>query len=437
MQRKILADLRKWKDDSRRKPLILYGVRQAGKTWVMKKFGVEHFKHTAYINFDHNLQAQRIFAQDLRIERILHDLAIETRVPIDPAQTLIVFDEVQECPSALTSLKYFCEEAPHYHVVAAGSLLGVAQHEGTGFPVGKVDMLTLYPLSFQEFLSALEEDAFVELIKTKNFAGTAVFSGKIIERLKQFFYIGGMPEAVVTYRETQDLNRVRKVQENILHAYYGDFSKHIPAHEIAKVRLIWDSLPAQLGKENKRFLYSAMKPGSKGRDYEIALEWLKNAGLIHQIKRVSRPCLPLDGYQQNNIFKVYTPDIGLLSARAGLDITSYIDADEKVFHHFKGGMAEQFVLQELRTAIPNLPIYYWANDKNTAEIDFVVQFHNTIIPIEVKSGENVRGNSLKTYMSAFEPPIAIRASLLNYSRNGTLHTIPLYMMSEFAKIAGS
>jgi predicted AAA+ superfamily ATPase len=412
-------------------------MRQVGKTWAMKKFGEEQYKHTAYINFDHNFQAQRIFAQDLRVERILHDLAIETRVPLDPAQTLIVFDEVQECPGALTSLKYFYEEAPEYHVIAAGSLLGVAQHEGTGFPIGKVDVLTLYPLTFQEFLSALDEDGLVKLIKTKDFPGIAVFSSKLVMRLKQFFYIGGMPEAVAIYQETQDLNRVRKVQENLLLAYYGDFSKHIPAREIPKVRLIWDSLPAQLGKENKRFLYSTMKQGSKGRNYEIALEWLKNAGLIHQIKRVSQPCLPLSGYQQNNIFKVYAPDIGLLSARAGLELISYIDADEKVFHHFKGSLAEQFVLQELRAATPNLPIYYWANDKNTAEIDFVVQLRETIIPIEVKSGENVRGSSLKTYMSTFEPPIAARTSLLDYGKKGTLHNIPLYMMSEFAEIVGN
>jgi predicted AAA+ superfamily ATPase len=436
MWRKIFDDLVKWKNDDRRKPLVLYGLRQTGKTWAMRQFGAEHFKHTAYINFDHNLQAQRIFAQDFRIERILHDLAIETRVPIDPAQTLIVFDEVQECPSALTSLKYFYEESPYYHIIAAGSLLGVAQHEGTGFPVGKVDMLTLYPLTFQEFLSALGEEDFVELIKTKNFASLAVFSSKIIERLKQFFYVGGMPEAVVTYQETKDFDRVRRVQENILQAYYGDFSKHIPAHEIPKVRLIWDSLPAQLGKENKRFLYSAMKPGSKGRDYEIALEWLKNAGLISQIKRVSLPCLPLTAYQQNHIFKLYAPDIGLLSARAGLELKSYLDADEKVFHHYKGSLSEQFVLQELRAAAPNLPVHYWANDKNTAEIDFVVQFHDTIIPIEVKSGENVRGGSLKTYMTTFEPSVAIRASLLDYGRNNALIDVPLYMASEFAEIIG-
>jgi predicted AAA+ superfamily ATPase len=402
----------------------------------MKKFGEEHFKNTAYINFDHNFQAQRIFDRDLNVARILHNLAIETQVPIDPEETLIVFDEVQECPGALASLKYFCEEARQFHVVAAGSLLGVAQHEGTGFPVGKVDMLTLYPLSFQEFLSALGDDRYVELIKTKDFAGLAVFSARLIERLKQFFYIGGMPEAVVTYQETQDLNRVRRVQENILQAYYGDFSKHIPPYEIPKVRLIWDSLPVQLGKVNKRFLYSTMKPGSKGRDYEIALEWLKNAGIIHQVKRVSLPCLPLAGYQQNNIFKIYAPDIGLLSARAGLEMRAYIGTDEKVFHHYKGALSEQFALQELRAAAPNLPIYYWANDKNTAEVDFVIQFQDAIVPIEIKSGENVKSSSLKSYISAFEPATAIRVSLLDYGRNGPLIDLPLYMISEFAEIIG-
>jgi predicted AAA+ superfamily ATPase len=375
-------------------------------------------------------------AQDLNVARILHDLAIETQVPIDPAETLIVFDEVQECPGALTSLKYFCEEAPQFHVVAAGSPLGVVQHRGTGFPVEKVDMLTLYPLTFQEFLAALGDDRYIDLIKTKNFAGISVFSARLIERLKQFFYVGGMPEAVATYQETQDLNRVRRVQENILQGYYGDFSKHIPPHEIPKVRLIWDSLPAQLSKENKRFLYSTMKPGSKGRDYEIALEWLKNAGFIHQVKRVSLPCLPLAGYQQNNIFKIYAPDIGLLSARAGLEMRAYIGTDAKVFHHYKGALSEQFALQELRATAPNLPLYYWANDKNTAEVDFVVQFQDAIIPIEIKSGENIKSSSLKSFMSAFEPTTTIRASLLDYGRNGALIDLPLYMISEFAEIVG-
>jgi predicted AAA+ superfamily ATPase len=411
-------------------------MRQTGKTWVMKKFGEEYYKNTAYINFDHNFRAQRIFAQDLDANRILRDLAIETGVPIDPAETLVVFDEVQECPGALTSLKYFFEDAPHYHIIGAGSLLGVAQHEGTGFPVGKVDMMTLYPLSFQEFLAALGENGFLELIKTKNFAGLAVFSDKLIERLKQYFYIGGMPEAVVNYLETQDLSRVRRVQETILQAYYADFSKHIPAYEIPKVRLIWDSLPAQLGKVNKRFLYSTMKQGSKGRDYEIALEWLKNAGLIHQVKRVSLPCLPLTAYQQNNIFKLYTPDIGLLSARAGLELKSYIDVNEKVFHHYKGALAEQFALQELRASAPGLPIYYWANDKNTAEVDFVIQFRDMIIPIEVKAGENIKSSSLTSYISAFDPSAAIRTSLLDYSRNEAVVNLPLYMISEFAEIVG-
>jgi predicted AAA+ superfamily ATPase len=437
MRRKALKDLVKWKEDKRRKPMVLFGIRQVGKTWLMQEFGREYYKSTAYLNFDHNSRVQRIFAQDLDSKRIVHDLGIEAGFTIDPEHTLIIFDEVQECPSALTALKYFCENAMQYHIIAAGSLLGVAQREGTGFPVGKVDMLTLFPLSFREFLSAMDENRFIELIQNKDFSGISVFRDKFIERLKQYFYIGGMPEAVLTYRDTADLSRVRKVQETILHAYYGDFSKHIPPNEIAKVRLVWESLPDQLGKENKRFLYSSMKEGSKGRDYEVALQWLKNSGLIHQLKRVSLPNLPLAGYQENKIFKLYMPDIGLLSARTGLELKSYIDTDDKVFHHYKGALTEQFVLQDIRASYPQLPIFYWANDKNTAEMDFVIQFDNTIIPIEVKSGGNVYGKSLKTYMNSFSPSIAIRSSLRDYSQNKALHDIPLYMVSEFADVIES
>jgi predicted AAA+ superfamily ATPase len=432
MYRNILKDLEVWKDNSRRKPLVLYGVRQVGKTWLMQTFGKEFFRNTGYFNFDRNPRLQRIFSHDFDIRRIIHDLSIEADTAIDPEHTLILFDEVQECPAALSSLKYFCENAPQYHLIAAGSLLGVAQHEGTGFPVGKVDMLTLYPLSFQEFLSALGEDRFVGLIKERNYESLSVFREEIIRRLKQYFYIGGMPEAVAAYKDSGDLDLVRKIQETILAAYYGDFSKHIPPHEIARVRLIWESLPNQLAKENKRFLYSSMKEGAKGRDYEIALQWLKNSGLVYQLKRVSLPNLPLSAYQENNIYKLYISDIGLLSSMTALGLKSYLDADSKVFNHYKGALTEQFVLQELR--LTRLPLYYWSNDKRTAEIDFVVQFEDAVFPVEVKSGENVQSKSLKTYMDAFKPSAAFRSSLLDYKKTGVLYDIPLYMIGEFAKI---
>jgi predicted AAA+ superfamily ATPase len=263
-----------------------------------------------------------------------------------------------------------------------------------------------------------------------------VFRDKFIERLKQYFYVGGMPDAVVNYRDTGDLEKVRRVQENILTAYCGDFSKHIPPHEIAKVRLIWESLPDQLGRENKRFLYTAVKEGSKGRDYEIALAWLKNSGLVHQVKRVSLPNLPLAGYQEDKIFKLYFPDIGLFSALTGLELKSYIDTDEKIFNHYKGALTEQFVLQELRASYPRLPIFYWANEKSTAEIDFVVQYDDRIIPIEVKSGGNVRAKSLKNYMDTFNPALAVRSSLNDYHQGAVLYDIPLYMIGSFAMKKG-
>ena len=358
-----------WKNDSRRKPLILYGVRQVGKTWLMRHFAAEYYRNTAYINFDHNPRMRRLFDQDLDIRRILRGLEIEAGCPVEPASTLVIFDEIQECPAALTSLKYFCENAPQYHLVAAGSLLGVAQHEGSGFPAGKADMLTLYPLDFREFLAALDEDRLLALLEEKDAAGISTFADRFIERLKQYFYVGGMPEAVETFRLGLDLDKVRQVQDNLLRAWYGDFSKHIPAREIAKVRMIWDSIPEQLGRENKRFMYSFMKEGSKGREYEAALEWLKDSGLVHQIRRIKLPNLPLAAYQEPRIFKLYCPDIGLLSAQTALDITSFIEPDGRVFSHYRGALTEQFVLQELRAACPRLPVYYWANEKNTAEID--------------------------------------------------------------------
>ncbi|MDR3048397.1 MAG: ATP-binding protein [Elusimicrobiota bacterium] len=434
MQRQAIDNLIKWKQESNRKPMLIFGMRQVGKTWLMRKFGEENFKNIVYINFDNEPDKKKIFEKDLNTARIIEALGFEAETKINPDDTLIIFDELQECPRAFTSLKYFCENAPQYHIVAAGSLLGVTQHQGTGFPVGKVDMMTLRPMTFLEFLDALDMKNFADLIRNKDFANIELFKDKFIEYLKKYFYVGGMPQAASVYKETQDLFEVRRVQETIIAAYYGDFSKHIPDKEIARVRLIWDCLPNQLAKENKRFLYSDMKDGSRGRNYEIALQWLLNAGLIYKINRVSLPNLPLIAYFQPNIFKLFIPDIGLLSSRARLDLKSYIDSDEKIFNHYKGALSEQFVLQELIATDANLPIYYWANDKNTAEIDFIIQYENGIIPIEVKSEDNVKSLSLKNYIRGFSPNTAIRSSLLNYKKNKEFFDIPLYMISEFRDI---
>jgi predicted AAA+ superfamily ATPase len=425
MKRNLIGKLEKWKNKSERKPLILYGVRQVGKTWLMKEFGKEHYQKTAYISFDNNDNAKKIFDQDFDISGIIRALSIEADVNITPTDTLIIFDEVQECPRALTSLKYFNENAPEYHIIAAGSLLGVMSMEGTGFPVGNVDMLTLYPMTFLEFLDAVD-NRYVNIIKNLEFRQLSIFHASILDLLKQYFFVGGMPAAVKCYTETKDFLDTRDIQNLILNAYYADFAKHIPSSAIAKVHTIWDSVPVQLSKENKRFLYSDMKEGSRGRDYEIAMQWLKNAWLLHILNRVSLPKMPLIAYQEAHIFKIYMTDIGLLSARTALSPKAYIDEQNNTFTHYKGVLAGQFVLQEL-LSYNNLPIYYWAAEKNNAEIEFVIQYENNIIPLEVKAGKNIKSESLKSYKNLFAPDITIISSQNEYRRNGNNFEIPLYL----------
>jgi predicted AAA+ superfamily ATPase len=426
-----MKQLKNWAKQPNRRPLILHGVRQVGKTWLMQTFGRENFKKTAYINFDHNPVAQNIFAKDLNIKRIVSELSIEANTAITPNDTLIVFDEVQECQAAKNSLKYFYENAPEYPVIAAGSLLGVAQG---GMPVGKVDLLTLRPMTFLEFLLAVGEDRFARLIRNRDFASLSTFQDKISDNLKQYFYVGGMPEAVKTYAATRNLNETRQVQHRLLDAYYADFTRHIPAGEIARVKLIWDSLPEQLAKENKRFTYSEMKPGSRGREYETALQWLKDAGMALKLNRVKLPQLPLAAYADAKLFKLYMPDIGLLAARSALAPRAYLESNNQVFTHFKGALAEQFVAQEFAANYTHLPLYYWSNETNTAEIEFIIQLNDLIIPLEVKSGKNVKSRSLKTYREKFNPPISLRAALVNYSRNKGLRDIPLYAISEIGAL---
>ncbi|MCL2440302.1 MAG: ATP-binding protein [Treponema sp.] len=426
MYRSMVEKLEKWKKSSDKKPLVLYGARQVGKTWLMKEFGAKYYDSAAYISFDSDSLLKNIFEKDLSIPRIIHELSIAANIKITP-ETLIIFDEVQECPRALTSLKYFNENAPEYHVIAAGSLLGVMTLEGTGFPVGKVDILTMYPMSFYEFMSEID-DRFLPSIKIFDFQTITTFHDPIVELLKQYFFTGGMPAAVKKYSENRNFKEVREVQKVIIDSYYADFAKHIPSSYIARTRDIWESIPTQLAKENKRFLYSDMKEGSRGRDYEIALNWLTDTNLILKLYRVSLPNMPLIGYKQSSIFKLYMNDIGLLSARTDLDPKSYLDDSSKTFTHYKGGLAEQFVLQELLAANASLPIYYWATDKNTAEVEFVIQYKNDIIPIEVKSGKSVKSESLNMYRNEFKPARSIRFSLKNYGFIDGLYSVPLYMV---------
>jgi len=440
MYRSAIEKLEKWKKSDDRKPLVIYGARQVGKTWLMKEFGTKYYNSAAYISFDSDSVLRNIFEKDFSIPRIIHELSIATGLIITP-ETLLIFDEVQECPRALTSLKYFNENAPEYHIIAAGSLLGVMTLEGTGFPVGKVEILTMYPMSFYEFLGAVD-DRFLQCIKALDFQTIATFHDLIVELLKQYFFTGGMPAAVKKYSENHDFNEVRDVQRIILDSYYADFAKHIPSSYIARTRDIWQSVPTQLAKENKRFLYSDMKEGSRGRDYEIALNWLTNTNLIHKIYRVSLPNIPLIGYKQSAIFKLYMNDIGLLAAKTGLDPKIYLESSSessridanKTFTHYKGGFAEQFALQELIIANNTLPIYYWATDKNTAEIEFIIQYKNDIIPIEIKAGKNVRSESLNIFRKEFNPSRSIRASLKKYGFADGLYSVPLYMIGSLCQI---
>jgi len=432
MNRFAVEKLEKWKNSKNRQPLVIFGARQVGKTWLMKEFGAKNYDSTAYITFDFDNAYKSIFDKDFSVPRIIHELSVATDVKITP-DTLIIFDEIQECPRALTSLKYFSENAPEYQIIAAGSLLGVKTLEGTGFPVGKVDTMTMYPMSFYEFLEAAEP-RYVQILKTPDLSAISTFHDAITGLLKQYFYTGGMPAVVKKYCETRDFGEARDVQRLILDSYYADFAKHIPSAHIARTRDIWDSVPTRLGRENKRFLYSGMKEGSRGRDYEAALNWLVNTNLIHKLYRVSLPNMPLIGYKEPAIFKLYMNDVGLLSARAGLDIKLYIDDNDRTFSHYKGGLTEQFVLQELIATGGRAPVYYWAAEKNTAEVEFIIQYNDKIIPIEVKSGKNVKSESLNVYRNLFAPVYAVRSSLKKYGVMDGLYSVPLYLIGSLSGI---
>ena len=395
MYRKKIDDLIKWKNSNTRKPLILRGARQVGKTWLMKEFGKNYYEKCAYINFDDNSRMEELFSGDFDIDRIIQGLKIESNVNIEPENTLIIFDEVQETPKALTALKYFYEKANQYHIIAAGSLLGVAMHEGTSFPVGKVDFLDLYPLSFYEFLQALGEEQLVELIQKNDFQLITVFASKLKQYLKQYFYIGGMPEVVASYIENKDFNEVRRKQEILLQAYEQDFSKHAPNSVVPRIRQLWNNIPTQLAKENKKFIYGLIKEGARAREYELALSWLIDCGLVYQINRVNDCKVPLSAYQDFSAFKLYLLDVGLLCAMSKIDATTILEGNE-IFVEFKGALTEQFVLTELKSNT-TFPIFYWSAEKGMAELDYLVQIGRYNVPIEVKASENLQAKSLKVF----------------------------------------
>lgn len=432
MYRITLEKLLTWKQSKRRKPLIIEGARQVGKTWLMKEFGKQAYADTVYINFDSNSRMAELFASDLDTDRLIMGLELYAGRKIDPDSSLLIFDEVQEVPRALASLKYFCENAPQYHIVCAGSLLGIALHHGTSFPVGKVDFLKLYPLSFKEFLMATDKERFAELLDKQDFDMVTNFKQTYIDSLKQYYFVGGMPEAVQSFAENKDFNEVRAIQKRILAAYEQDFSKHAPNEIVPRLRMLWNSVPSQLAKENKKFIYGLVREGARAKDFETAIMWLSDCGLVHKLSRVHAARIPLRAYEDLKAFKLFVVDVGLLGCMVGLRQRTLLDSND-LFVEFKGALTEQYVCQQLKT-IEDLDMYYYTNDRGSCEVDFVVDTGEQIIPVEVKAELNLKAKSLKTYQEKFLPELSIRTSMTDYKKEEWLVNLPLYAIDQISKI---
>ena len=424
MYRSAINTLLQWKNKDNRKPLIIMGARQVGKTWLMKEFGRKNYDKVAYISFYNNKRMDEVFQNDFDVKRIIMNLNIEAGVTITPGDTLIILDEIQDSPKVLESLKYFCEEAPQYHVVAAGSLLGVTIHEGVSYPVGKVDLLDLYPLNFREFLYAMEEQGLADALETKDYTLIDNFSDKYLFWLKNYYYTGGMPAVVDAFRMHRDYAEVRQIQNDIVRQYEGDFGKHIDTHTLPRIRLVWDSVPMQLAKENKKFFFGQIKKGARSSEYELAIQWLVDCGLVYKVNRVNEPNMPLKAYKSMNAYKLFLLDVRLLGALSELEAESILDGND-IFVEFKGALTEQYVLQQLISDTRYTP-YYFGTEKATFEQDFLVQRGKDIVPIEVKAGDNIRSQSLKAYCDKYHPNKAVRFSTLKYIDQGWMENIPLY-----------
>lgn len=432
MYRIAIEKLNTWKTSKHRKPLVIEGARQVGKTWLMKEFGKQSYADTVYINFDSNSRMAELFASDLDTDRLIMGLELYAGRKINSDNTLFIFDEVQEVPRALASLKYFYENAPQYHIVCAGSLLGIALHEGTSFPVGKVDFLKLYPLSFKEFLMAIGQERFAGLLDKKDFDMVKSFRQTYIDALKQYYYVGGMPEVVQSFIENKDFNEVREIQRHILAAYEQDFSKHAPNEIVPKIRMLWNSIPSQLAKENKKFIYGLVREGARAKEYETAIMWLTDCGLIHKVSRVNAAGIPLKAYEDLKAFKLFVLDVGLLSCMTGLRQRTLLDGND-LFVEFKGALTEQYVCQQLKT-IDDLGIYYYTNDRGSCEVDFVVDTGEMIVPVEVKAEINLKAKSLKTYREKYSPELSIRTSMADYKQEDQLVNLPLYAIEQIRTI---
>lgn len=433
MDRKLMAQLVAWKSERQRKPLIINGARQVGKTWLLREFGRLHFANIAYISLDNNSAARELFENDYETQRIITGLSLLTDQEIVPGKTLIVLDEIQAAPKAITSLKYLCENASQYAVAAAGSLLGLSAHEGTGFPVGKVSTLDLFPLSFLEFLQATSNQRFAELIESGDMALANTFSSKLIQQLKIYYVVGGMPAVVANYIENESFEQVRNMQDQILGDYARDFTKHVPTSLLQKTIEAWDSVPIHLSEENKKFIFGRIRQGARAKEYETTLLWLNQAGLIHRVDRVTKPGIPLKAYTDNKAFKIFMLDIGLLSAASGLPPVSVVEGNQ-LFTEFKGALTEQFVCQELISSCGLQP-YYWSAENSRGEIDFLVQNEGKLYPIEVKAEENLRSKSLSAFSERYGGMNPRRFSLAGYRDEGWMRNVPLYAIGSMANWA--
>ncbi len=426
MDRHSIRELVKWKEARRRKPLIIEGARQVGKTWLVKEFARKYYDNIAYINFEEQIYMRNLFETDFDVRRIIPAIDAATHQTCKPGKTLIFLDEIQEAANGITALKYFYENAPEYHIIAAGSLLGLELHKQTSFPVGKVQFMTLYPMSFLEFLDALGENALTGFIENKDWDNINLFSAKLKDLLKQYYYVGGMPEAVLAFSETCDWREVREIQNEILESYDRDFSKHAPEDIVPRIRQLWNSLPAQLSKENRKFLYGVVREGARAREYEIALQWLFDGGMIHRVSNVSAPRLPLKSYEDKASFKIFAVDIGLLGAMCDLDPDTIVKGNN-IFTEFKGALTEQYVLQQLK--LKHDP-YYWSKPNARQEIDFLLQIGSEIVPVEVKAEENLKAKSLRQFVLDNKTDTAYRTSMSNFREEEWMTNLPLYAVSS-------
>ena len=428
MERSIINQLKEWKNSALRKPLILAGARQVGKTYFLKEFGNREYENVAYINCDNNPEVAGLFAEDYDMKRALLVIGALTGQPILPGKTLIILDEIQELPKGLSALKYFCEDAPEYHVAVAGSLLGVALHRGESAPVGKADIIRLFPMNFEEYLTARGEEQILRILLSKDWPTLSMLHNKLTKLLREYYFVGGMPEAVTTFLKTNDANQVRRVQDDILYLYRSDMSKHVSADEATRISMVWQSIPSQLAKENKRFVYGAVRKGARAKDFETAIQWLVDAGLVYKIARVREVGMPLKFYEDINAFKLFMLDVGLLGAISEMEPAQMLMSDNAMTES-KGAFTENYVLSQLKT-MPDMGTYYYSREDSRLEVDFMVQHQGRIIPVEVKAEENLRAKSLKAFMEKHKNLHAIRLSMSPYREQDWLTNYPLYAVRE-------